>query len=234
MIRYKYALLTLFIACFLIFLSNSMSNSQTVSKRIFLHQNRKNDSQIKSSPLSSGYDNNIFCEFSYEPIPTEAMKRRAKAIFGDQTKKTDEDEEASSILGISNLDDFSYGEQSTILKDLEAEANQTILKQQAEQEKQYKEKLKRNVASYTASVEAKKKRDFEAAERKGEPEEKPHTPKSPFEYYEEENNDNNYESYEIITDSDGKIRIKSPGSSSTSNTTPTTPTASTTPTIPNS
>ncbi|MBP5470639.1 MAG: hypothetical protein J6Z11_15510, partial [Candidatus Riflebacteria bacterium] len=95
-----------------------MSNSQTVSKRIFLHQNRKNDSQIKSSPLSSGYDNNNFFEVSYEPIPTEAMKRRAKAIFGDQIIKIDKDEESSSILGISNLDDFSYGEQSAILKDL--------------------------------------------------------------------------------------------------------------------
>ena len=217
--RYNYVLLTLILASLLIILSNSMSNSQTVNKYLFLHQNRKNDSQIKSSPLSSGYDNNQSFEFTYEPIPTEAMKRRAKSIFGDQEMtKSGEDEETSSILGMSNLDDFSYGEQSAIIKDLEAEANQTILKQQAEQEKLYKEKLKRNVASYTASVEAKKKRDLEAAMKKEEPSEKPNTPKSPFEYYEEPNYDDNSESYEIITGSDGKIRIISPGSTS-SNTT---------------
>ncbi len=213
--RYNFVLLTLILASLLIILSNSMSNSQTVNKYIFLHQNRKNDSQIKSSPLSSGYDNNQSFEFTYEPITTEAMKKRARSIFGDQEiTQSREDEETSSILGMSNLDDFSYGEQSAIIKDLEAEANQTILKQQAEQEKLYKEKLKRNVASYTASVEAKKKRDLEAAMKREEPAEKPNTPKSPFEYYEEPNYDDNSESYEIITGSDGKIRIISPGSNS--------------------
>lgn len=57
-------------------LSVCSANSQTINKYILLH--RKGAPEVKSSKLASGYDHGLTAEFSYEPIPTEAMKKRVE------------------------------------------------------------------------------------------------------------------------------------------------------------
>ena len=56
------------------------AQSQTIYRYVYPHQNRKNDSQIKPSPYASGYYNYKPIEFSYEPVPTESMKEKAKRV----------------------------------------------------------------------------------------------------------------------------------------------------------
>ncbi len=201
------------IACFIFIFSNNISYSQTINRYLFLHQNNKNDPQIKSSPLSSGYYRDKAVEFSYEPVPTEAMKKRIKSIFGDKiyNDNEEEDDDISKILGNSNMDEFSFGEQSTIIQELDDEGNQAIIKQESEKEKAYLEKRKINVASYAASVEAKKKRDLESA-NKPKPEKQEIKPISPWDYYEETEDENASDTFEIISGKDGKIKIKTPAS----------------------
>lgn len=200
------------ISFFFILFVNNISNSQTVSRYLFFHQNSKNDSQIKRSPLSSGYDRGRALEFSYEPIPCESMKKRAESIFGNQESvKEYEDDEISNILGDYNFD-FSFEEESTFLKELDNEAEQAILKQQTEIELANMEKLKNNVASYTAKVEAKKKRDKEAELERNNPSKGSeniglHNPLYP---YEDNEGTDDSESYEFVFDKNGKLKIKKP------------------------
>ena len=215
--------LVISIACFILFYSNNISYSQNINRYLFLHQNKKNDSQIKPSPLASGYYKDKALEFSYEPVPTEAMKKRIKSIFGDnifekKEYEETEDEDISKILGDSSINEFSFGEQSTIIQDLDAEVDQAILKQQAEIEKANIEKRKSNVASYAASVEAKKRRDKEAKENPSKPKTES-KPKSPWEYYEEDEEENATDTFEIIAGKDGKIKIKTPATNSVASST---------------
>ena len=209
--------LVIVLGCFVLLYSNNISYSQNTNRYLFLHQNKKNDSQIKQSPLASGYYNGKAFEFTYEPDPTEAMKKRIKSIFGDnffdKKEEETEDEDISKILGSSNMNDFSFGEESTIIQELDAEVDLTILRQQSEIEKANIEKRKSNVASYAASVEAKKKRDKEAAEKPVKPQQES-KPTSPWDLYEETEEENASDTFEIISGKDGKIKIKAPAANS--------------------
>ena len=109
------------------------AQSQTIYRYVYPHQNRKNDSQIKPSPYASGYYNYKAIEFSYEPIPTESMKEKAKRVLDSLPKAQEEEsgeEDIEKILGGMNFDSFSFGEQSTIIKELEEEAKSAISKQE--------------------------------------------------------------------------------------------------------
>ena len=209
--RLKSAFVTIFSA-FIILSSYHISCSQTINRYLFLHQNGKNDSQIRRSPLSSGYDKGKYYEFNYEPVPGEVMREKAKIVIPDNENINDEEkEDIEKILGGYNFD-FSYEEESTFLKELDAEAEQAILKQQLEKERASIEKQKSNIASYTARVEAKKLREKEALERaKNPPEEKdPRTTMPDYFYEDDKKEDEDSESFELISDKDGKIRIKKP------------------------
>ena len=198
------------VSLFFILFVNNISSSQTVDRYLFLHQNSKNDSQIKRSPLSSGYDRGRALEFIYEPIPGESMKKRAESIFGKQEGvKEYEDDEISNILGDYNFD-FTYEEESTYLKELDNEAEQAILKQQTEIELANMEKLKNNVASYAAKVEAKKKRDKEAELERNNPSKASEKNGLHNPLYPSENSEgvDDSESYEFVFDKNGKLRIK--------------------------
>ena len=196
------------------------AQAQTIHRYLFPHQNRKNDSQIKPSPYSSGYYNYNPIEFSYEPVPTETMKKRAKIILDSQPTNQEqetEDEDIEKILGGMNFDSFSFGEQSTIIKELEEEANLAITKQQEDAEKARLAKRKNNIASYAASVEAKKQRDKEAELAAQNPEKPEQTPENPWgdwgELGEEESDAS--DSVEITYGKDGKIKIKAPSNNNT-------------------
>ena len=157
------------------------AQSQTIYRYVYPHQNRKNDSQIKPSPYASGYYNYKPIEFSYEPVPTESMKEKAKRVLDSLpvAQEESEEEDIEKILGGMNFDSFSFGEQSTIIKELEEEAKTAIAKQETEAEKALLAKRKTNVASYAASVEAKKQRDKEAelaAQNPESPEQHPENP----------------------------------------------------------
>ena len=194
------------------------AQSQTIYRYVYPHQNRKNDSQIKPSPYSSGYYNYKPIEFSYEPIPTESMKEKAQRVL-DSLPKTqeeeNEEEDIEKILGGMNFDSFSFGEQSTIIKELEEEAKNAIAKQEIEAEKALLAKRKTNVASYAASVEAKKQRDKEAELAAQNPEipEDPDNPWAEWGDWSEDDSDAS-DTVEITSGKDGKIKIKAPSSSS--------------------
>lgn len=191
------------------------AESQTIYRYVYPHQNRKNDSQIKPSPYASGYYNYKPIEFSYEPIPTESMKEKTKKVLDSlpKTQEESEEEDIEKILGGMNFDSFSFGEQSTIIKELEEEANYAITKQEIEAEKALLAKRKINVASYAASVEAKKQRDKEAelAAQNPETPEKPDNPWAEWGDWSEDDPDAS-DTVEIISGKDGKIKIKSPTS----------------------
>ena len=191
-----------------IFFFNKIALTQTINKYNYLHLNRKNDSLISNSPLSSGYNNTESIEFSFEPIPTKAMKEKTKVLNDliNVNVEENEENELEKILGSSDIDDFSYGDQSTIIQELDAEVDQAIIKQQIEEEKIKKTKRKNNIASYTASVEAKKKRN-EIAQKNNDMNYIP--PKEEIlEEGEEEKDESN--TFEIFADKDGKIKLKSP------------------------
>ena len=193
------------------------SQSQTIYRYVYPHQNRKNDSQIRPSPYASGYYDYKPIEFSYEPFPTEAMKEKAQKVLNSlPTAKEEESEEEDieKILGGMNFDSFSFGEQSTIIKELEEEAKSAVAKQEIEAEKALLAQRKTNVASYAASVEAKKQRDKEAELAAKNPD-TPEQPTSPWaewgDYWSEDDPDAS-DTVEIISGKDGKIKIKSPTS----------------------
>ena len=202
------------------------AQSQTIYRYVYPHQNRKNDSQIKSSPYASGYYNYKPIEFSYEPIPTESMKEKAKRVLDSLPKAQEESEEEDieKILGGMNFDAFSFGEQSTIIKELEEEANYAISKQEIEAEKALLAKRKTNVASYAASVEAKKQRDKEAELAAQNPV-TPETPENPWAEWGDwsEEDPDASDTVEITSSKDGKIKIKAPSSNSNQPTPPSPP-----------
>ncbi|MBQ3643068.1 MAG: hypothetical protein II961_00590 [Candidatus Riflebacteria bacterium] len=190
------------------------AESQTINRYIFPYPNRKNDSQIRNSPYTSGYYNYKPIEFSYEPVPTESMKEKANRVidFPKLQKTEDEEEDIEKILGGMDFDSFSFGEESTIIKELEEEANIAISKQQEEAEKALLAKRKSNVASYAASVEAKKQRDKEAelaALNPPQPTNPEYNPWGDWSEY-DENEENGSDTVEITSDKDGKIKIKAP------------------------
>ena len=196
-------------------LFSTSAQSETINRYLFPHQNRKNDSQIRPSPYSSGYYNYKPIEFSYEPVPTEMMKKRAKTILDSlpaQKEQETEEEDIEKILGGMNFDSFSFGEQSTIIKELEEEANLAINKQQEDAEKARLAKRKSNIASYAASVEAKKQRDKEAelaALNPDTPEETQENPWAEWGDWSEDDPDAS-DTVEITSGKDGKIKIKAP------------------------
>jgi hypothetical protein len=190
------------------------AESQTINRYVFPYPNRKNDSQIRNSPYTSGYYNYKPIEFSYEPVPTESMKEKANRVidFSKLQKTEDEEEDIEKILGGMDFDNFSFGEESTIIKELEEEANIAISKQQEEAEKALLAKRKSNVASYAASVEAKKQRDKEAelaALNPSQPTDPEYNPWGDWSEY-DENEENGSDTVEITSDKDGKIKIKAP------------------------
>lgn len=194
------------------------AQSQTIYRYVYPHQNRKNDSQIKPSPYASGYYNYKPIEFSYEPIPTESMKEKAKRVLGSMPKaqeENSEDEDIEKILGGMNFDSFSFGEQSTIIKELEEEVNSAVAKQEIEAEKALLAQRKTNIASYAASVEAKKQRDKEAELAAQNPA-TPETPENPWAEWGDwsEDDPNASDTVEITSGKDGKIKIKAPSGSS--------------------
>ena len=194
------------------------AQSQTIYRYVYPHQNRKNDSQIKPSPYASGYYNYKPIEFSYEPIPTEPMKEKAKRVLDSLPKAQEEEsgeEDIEKILGGMNFDSFSFGEQSTIIKELEEEAKSAISKQEIESEKALLAKRKTNIASYAASVEAKKQRDKEAelAAKNPETPENPYNPWAEWGDWSEDDPDAS-DTVEITSGKDGKIKIKAPSGSS--------------------
>ncbi len=200
------------------------AQSQTIYRYVYPHQNRKNDSQIKPSPYASGYYNYKPIEFSYEPIPTESMKEKAKRVLDSLpvAQEESEEEDIEKILGGMNFDSFSFGEQSTIIKELEEEAKTAIAKQETEAEKALLAKRKTNVASYAASVEAKKQRDKEAelaAQNPESPEQQPENPWGEWGEWSEEESDSSG-SVEITYGKDGKIKIKAPSSNNNQPPTP--------------
>lgn len=200
------------------------AQSQTIYRYVYPHQNRKNDSQIKPSPYASGYYNYKPIEFSYEPVPTESMKEKAKRVLDSLpvTQEEREEEDIEKILGGMNFDSFSFGEQSTIIKELEEEAKAAIAKQETEAEKALLAKRKTNVASYAASVEAKKQRDKEAelaAQNPESPEQHPENPWGEWGEWSEEESDASG-SVEITYGKDGKIKIKAPSSNNNQPATP--------------
>ena len=200
------------------------AQSQTIYRYVYPHQNRKNDSQIKPSPYASGYYNYKPIEFSYEPVPTESMKEKAKRVLDSLpvAQEESEEEDIEKILGGMNFDSFSFGEQSTIIKELEEEAKTAIAKQETEAEKALLAKRKTNVASYAASVEAKKQRDKEAelaAQNPESPEQQPENPWGEWGEWSEEESDSSG-SVEITYGKDGKIKIKAPSSNNNQPPTP--------------
>lgn len=200
------------------------AQSQTIYRYVYPHQNRKNDSQIKPSPYASGYYNYKPIEFSYEPVPTESMKEKAKRVLDSLpvAQEESEEEDIEKILGGMNFDSFSFGEQSTIIKELEEEAKTAIAKQETEAEKALLAKRKTNVASYAASVEAKKQRDKEAelaAQNPESPEQHPENPWGEWGEWSEEESDASG-SVEITYGKDGKIKIKAPSSNNNQPATP--------------
>ena len=200
------------------------AQSQTIYRYVYPHQNRKNDSQIKPSPYASGYYNYKPIEFSYEPVPTESMKEKAKRVLDSLpvAQEESEEEDIEKILGGMNFDSFSFGEQSTIIKELEEEAKAAIAKQETEAEKALLAKRKTNVASYAASVEAKKQRDKEAelaAQNPESPEQHPENPWGEWGEWSEEESDASG-SVEITYGKDGKIKIKAPSSNNNQPATP--------------
>ena len=202
--------------------------SQTINRYLYPYPNRKNDSLIKPSPYSSGYYNYKPIEFSYEPVPTESMKERAKRILDSLPKsqeQSSEDEDIEKILGGMNFDSFSFGEQSTIIKELEEEANLAITKQQDEAELAKLAKRKSNIASYAASVEAKKQRDREAelaAQNPNKPEQPTVNPWGDWGDWSEwsEESSDASDTVEITSGKDGKIKIKSQNENNQPPTTP--------------
>ncbi len=201
------------------------AQSQTIYRYVYPHQNRKNDSQIKPSPYASGYYNYKPIEFSYEPIPTESMKEKAKRVLESLPVNQEEEskeEDIEKILGGMNFDSFSFGEQSTIIKELEEEVKTAIAKQETEAEKALLAKRKTNVASYAASVEAKKQRDKEAelaAQNPATQEQQPENPWGEWGEWSEEESDASG-SVEITYGKDGKIKIKAPSSNNNQPATP--------------
>ncbi|MBQ2591900.1 MAG: hypothetical protein II567_01290 [Candidatus Riflebacteria bacterium] len=200
------------------------AQSQTIYRYVYPNQNRKNDSQIKPSPYASGYYNYKPIEFSYEPVPTESMKEKAKRVLDSLpvAQEESEEEDIEKILGGMNFDSFSFGEQSTIIKELEEEAKTAIAKQETEAEKALLAKRKTNVASYAASVEAKKQRDKEAelaAQNPESPEQQPENPWGEWGEWSEEESDSSG-SVEITYGKDGKIKIKAPSSNNNQPPTP--------------
>ncbi len=201
------------------------AQSQTIYRYVYPHQNRKNDSQINPSPYASGYYNYKPIEFSYEPIPTESMKEKAKRVLESLPVNQEEEskeEDIEKILGGMNFDSFSFGEQSTIIKELEEEVKTAIAKQETEAEKALLAKRKTNVASYAASVEAKKQRDKEAelaAQNPATQEQQPENPWGEWGEWSEEESDASG-SVEITYGKDGKIKIKAPSSNNNQPATP--------------
>ena len=122
------------------------------------------------------------------------MKEKAKRVLDSLpvAQEESEEEDIEKILGGMNFDSFSFGEQSTIIKELEEEAKTDIAKQETEAEKALLAKRKTNVASYAASVEAKKQRDKEAelaAQNPESPEQHPENPWGEWGEWSEEESD---------------------------------------------
>lgn len=146
---YKFNIIAIIIIA-VILLTTIPTYSQTINRYIFPFPNRKNDSQIRVSPLFNGYHRNKALEFSYEPMPTESMKEKAKSV-------TEEYSETESINFLNEHKFINYYEpQSNLLKELESEAKLAIKKQQENSEKELLEIQKNNIASYTAKLKAKK------------------------------------------------------------------------------
>lgn len=187
--------------------------SQNLDKYVIIHKNRKNDSQIKPSPLASGYEKNEAYEFGYEPIPTEAMKKRVKNIIKPSIKE-ERMEEEPDIFGAGYENELFLEQSSTLLQELDEEAAKAILNQKASALAAASAKRKINIASYAASVEAKKQREKEAALAAIENQKQTSSLSQP-QHYEEEYEESDLEEEEasnslMITGSQGgKIQIKS-------------------------
>lgn len=128
--------------------------SQTVSRYIILHRNKRNESIVKPSPLASGYDKSTAIEFSFEPIPTEAMKRLAKRVI-DNKKAEDCTPELNqnNILGDNS---FSIEEISDLLNEINEETAKAIETQEQQDLAKQEELKQQAIASYTFEVKAKK------------------------------------------------------------------------------
>lgn len=207
--RLKYKLTAIFLICL-----STGALSQSLDKYIIIHKNRKNDSQIKPSPLASGYEKNEAHEFTYEPVPTEAMKKRIKAVI-DPNRGIELQEKESDIFGADYENELFLEESGTLLQELDEEAAKAIANQKAAAMAATVAKRNINLASYTASVEAKKKRAREAATIAATENKNQTSTLSQTAYYEEEYEEPDLEeeeasdSFTITGSQGGKIQIKS-------------------------
>ena len=210
--------------------------AQNISRYIILHRNRKNESVVKPSPLAFGYSKTTAIEFVYEPEPTEAMKKRVERIFGSQAEESKKEEEeikqeAYEILGNNSM--LFSEETNTLLQEIQEETEIAINVQKQQALAKLELQRKQNIASYTASVEAKIRRAKEALLKPPEEEEEEPVWSEFSEPYwgtdlEEEAEDEN--SVILVTDSSGKISRVTPRKKDTTATASTT--ASTTAPIP--
>ena len=186
----------LLISLFFLLVSYLPVYSQTTFNRyIFTHPNRKNDSQIKPSPLAMPDNNSSGLEFNYKSVPSKGMEKKVKRIFGNSINEEDDAD--------FDLEDYYFDNSSIILEELEEEANKKILKQRKQTEQEIIEKQKMNIASFTAQIKARKKREEEKNISEQELEE--------TETAELTNNTQSDipQSYEISVGSDGKVKLKS-------------------------
>lgn len=188
--------------------------SKDINRYIMIHKNRKNESIVKPSPLGSGYDQTTAVEFQFRQNTSEAMKRRVKMVFPPAEEPIEEEDlegEVSEIFGKGGRHLFEDGD--TTIEELEEETFAAIENQKKKEEIEAAEQRKQNIASYAASVEAKIKRDREAAIaaalKANEKEEQTvwEEGSEPTEEVEEEYDEN---SIVLVTDSSGKISLKKP------------------------
>ena len=141
-----------------ILLSINYCYSQNIDKYIFLHSDKKNDSQFKSSPLYSGYNKNKSVETNFKSIPTESMKKKVKFFLDNIDLESNNNLENATT---NNIQDSIFLEnQRNILNELDNEASEIISQQHIEDKKKDLQLRKANLASYTAKI-ARKKQEIE-------------------------------------------------------------------------
>lgn len=133
--------------------------SKETDKYILIHKNFRNDSLIKPSPLASGYDHCDAYEFTDRTESLDVMRKRVEKVID---KAPNESQEKTGIFGTEKEQYLFLEESGTLLQELDEEAFNAIIDQKTASEAAVILRRQSNMASYAASVEAKKKRDKEA------------------------------------------------------------------------